>query len=338
MAASISSWLSVVARIVAIGLFFASARVSCNESADSPGDEIKRRVYASITSTEEKGFVRMQPPKPGDWLAVHHEAPQSFERYCMSRVIRPSAERRTIVLQPLGEMNAEQKRLLDDLRDYAEAFFQLPVRIEKSLELKSEADGKPLTRKVLMPLRRIGYDTQYNADELLKRVLIPSVPKDAVACLGVTMQDLYSGDGAYVFGVGNLKEGVGVYSLCRYFPEFWTEHRNAGAETRALRLACKVLNHETGHMFGLHHCVFFQCSMNGWNNLEEADEAPIDFCPVCHRKLQWNIAFDPGKRFAELAAFYARHAMKEEAEFVRERLARWRKAAEQEHAEVPRDE
>ena len=46
-----------------------------------------------------------------------HEAPQPFELYRARTHIRPTAERRTIVLLPLGSMNDEQKKLLEDLRD-----------------------------------------------------------------------------------------------------------------------------------------------------------------------------------------------------------------------------
>ena len=32
--------------------------------------------------------------------------------------------------------------------------------------------------------------------------------------------------------------------------------------------------HEIGHMYGIHHCVFFECLMNGSNHLQEADTGP----------------------------------------------------------------
>ena len=92
-----------------------------------------------------------------------------------------------------------------------------------------------------------------------------------------------------------LEKKVGVYSLCRYYPEFWGGKSKAEDEVTGLRRACKVLNHETGHMFGITHCVFYHCSMNGSNSLSETDTAPIHFCPVCQRKLSWNIGFAPLK-------------------------------------------
>ena len=34
-----------------------------------------------------------------------------------------------------------------------------------------------------------------------------------------------------------------------------------------LRRSCKVLAHEACHMFGIEHCVWFRCLMNGSNHL-----------------------------------------------------------------------
>ena len=92
-----------------------------------------------------------------------------------------------------------------------------------------------------------------------------------------------------------------------FFPEFWNERRSPDAQTQALRRACKVLTHEIGHTLGLTHCVFYECVMNGSNTLEETDEHPLIDCPVCHRKLLFNIGFDPSKRFAALRDFYAKN-------------------------------
>jgi len=149
------------------------------------------------------------------------------------------------------------------LREYAEIFFQLPARVEKPMELKIDDAKKQLTRKVPIGRRLPGYETQYDAGTILDSILLPRIPKDAVVYLGITMQDLYADDLNYVFGLGSERQRVGVYSFVRYFPEFWNQKRQPGAEKTALLRACKVLNHETGHMFGLSHCVFYNCSMNG---------------------------------------------------------------------------
>jgi archaemetzincin len=58
-----------------------------------------------------------------------------------------------------------------------------------------------------------------------------------------------------------------------------------------------VLEHETGHMVGLAHCIYFNCLMNGSNHLAESDRRPLHLCPVCLRKLQWSIGFDVVARY-----------------------------------------
>ena len=54
-----------------------------------------------------------------------------------------------------------------------------------------------------------------------------------------------------------------------------------------LRRGFQTLTHELGHTFGLKHCVFFSCLMQGANSLEEAEGRMPDLCPVCLRKLLW---------------------------------------------------
>ena len=61
-------------------------------------------------------------------------------------------------------------------------------------------------------------------------------------------------------------DGVGVFSFARYAPS-WTgeEGDAAGADgaARMLRRCAKVLVHETGHIFGMRHCIHWHCRMNG---------------------------------------------------------------------------
>lgn len=40
------------------------------------------------------------------------------------------------------------------------------------------------------------------------------------------------------------------------------------------RRACHVIVHEIGHMFGIWHCVFYECTMNGFNSAHEQDRYP----------------------------------------------------------------
>src|SRR5207248_9280558 len=86
----------------------------------------------------------------------------------------------------------------------------------------------------------------------------------------------------------------------RYDPAFYGQADTSDYRTMMLRRSCKVLAHETGHMFGLAHCIYFNCLMNGSNHLAESDRRPLHLCPVCLRKLQWSVGFDVLKRYGAL--------------------------------------
>jgi len=125
-------------------------------------------------------------------------------------------------------------------------------------------------------------------------------------------------------------------SLCRCYPEYWGQARKDSDDATALSRACKVLNHEVGHMFGLEHCVFFHCSMNGANSLAETDLAPLHFCPLCDRKLAWNIGYSPLKRYEALKDFCAKYGMNNEADWTARRIKQWRIVSAQQNS--PHDE
>jgi archaemetzincin len=313
--------LAVIAGVLGAQLFRAKSGVA---NASESDDDAKRHVYESIKPLDEKGFERLGAPKKGEWLAAFPETPQTFERYKNATKVRPTEKRKVIVLQPLGTVTDEQNKIMEAMREYTEIFFQMPVRLEKPIELKPKNEKVTLSRLVGAGHRHGTYDKQYNAGLILEQVLVPHLPDDAVVYLGITMEDMWADDLNYVFGLGSMVERVGVYSLCRYYPEFWGEKRKEGDDTLGLLRSCKVLNHETGHMFGLSHCVFYHCSMNGSNSLSESDAAPAEFCPLCHRKLMWNIGFEPAKRFEQLQAFYAKNGMKDEADWTAKRIKNWK--------------
>ena len=151
-------------------------------------------------------------------------------------------------------------------------------------------------------------------------ILKQRLPKDAFCVLAITMQDLYPEDAwNYVFGQAALRDRVGVYSFARYDPAFYGQPRDDDYEKTLLMRSCRILVHETGHMFGLSHCIYYACVMNGSNNLQEGDAQPLRLCPVCLRKLQFNLQFDVVKRYRTLQTFYTRADFADEADWTRQR-------------------
>ena len=105
--------------------------------------------------------------------------------------------------------------------------------------------------------------------------------------LAITMEDLYPNPNwNFVFGQASIRERVGVFSFARYNPEFYGERRRSNYGKILLRRSCKVLAHEMGHIFSMHHCIFFSCVMNGSNHLYESDSRSLFLCPVSHRKFR----------------------------------------------------
>lgn len=61
---------------------------------------------------------------------------------------------------------------------------------------------------------------------------------------------------------------------------------SAHRHSQLLRRAMKVSAHELIHTFGVHHCIYYECLMNGSNHLDETDARPVELCPVDLRKMQ----------------------------------------------------
>ena len=196
-----------------------------------------------------------------------------------------------IYLLPLEEFPAGQSPPLGKLQRFAAAYFQKEV-------------------KTLPVITGTNFTTRLNPNTKTRQILTVDVlkflqarlPADAFCLLAITMDDLYPEPSwNFVFGQASLHAGVGVYSFARYDPAFYGQRRGPDYESVLLRRSCKVLVHETGHMFGLSHCVFFACVMNGSNHLGESDIV---------------------KRDESMAAIYHEFGFESESKWTEARLAK----------------
>ncbi|HWA26432.1 MAG TPA: archaemetzincin [Lacunisphaera sp.] len=264
--------------------------------------------------TPDGDFRPVPTPGTTDWLFQHNETGQTFNQYRASKANHPSAPRNVIYLLPLGEFPEETTPDLELVRNYTAAFYQMEVRLlpgylPHDLEFTPRKNSRSAQRQVLAP----------DVMAYLKTRL----PEDAYCLLGVTMEDLYpKPTWNFVFGQASLVERVGIFSLARYDPAFWGDERGKDYRDVILQRTCKVLVHEAAHMFGLPHCIHFECVVNGSNSMAETDAQPQHLCVVCLRKIYLATGFDPVRRYRDLAAFYRERKWWDELDFVNRQLAR----------------
>jgi archaemetzincin len=258
-------------------------------------------------------FDPIPEPGPGDWLRVARERGQTFERFTRTILRSPADDGdtpRRIYLRPIGDFPAEHSTLLDGLRRFGSEFFARELQVLPPLDIER---NKITTRR-----NRFTDAVQLKTRDILP-ALARSLPADAACVLGLTAFDLYPHDTwSFVFGEALLGDRVGVFSIARYDPAFYG--KPADDRSLILRRSCKVLAHEACHMFGIKHCVFFNCLMNGSNHLAESDRRPLHLCPVDLRKLHWSLGFDMLERYRRLRAFWTDSGVEDEAAWIGRRL------------------
>jgi archaemetzincin len=260
---------------------------------------------------DARGFRPLKTPQITDWLANHEEPGQRVDEFVGSRPNLPDNRRRRIYLMPLGDLERSGGPSVAKLVEFSRAFFGLDTAVLPVLDLRRTR----ITRR-----RNPTTHTEQILTTDVLAFLKTRLPADAYALVGVTMEDLYpAADWNYVFGQASLRDRVGVYSFARYDPKLEGSKRVDG-ERVMLRRSCHILAHEMGHMFGIAHCIWYHCLMNGSNHLEEFDGQPLHLCPVDLRKLQWSVGFDVADRYRRLLAFDTEAGFADEADWLRTRL------------------
>ena len=251
---------------------------------------IKRNLmFAKVRG--DKAFTRLGEPQPGEWLWSFHEPGQTLDDYANMVTNRKTSWRHTMHLQPFADLKPVHRQVLSPLEEFLRHFFQTRV---KRLPCR-----KPV-RSWWISERR-----QYDANLIVRHLAARAKPS-SLGLFGIMGKDMFSGNLNFVFGLALLHDRASVHSLKRYGDDPKT----------LLRHTLKLSAHELGHVFGIKHCVFYRCVMNGANSLAEGASAPMHLCPVCLAKLKWNVDFDAQKRYLQLARFYRKVGMESEALFV----------------------
>lgn len=283
-------------------LMIAPAGVAEAEAASA----VLPEPYPKLIPLHEK----LAPPQPGDWLAEHPEAGQTFQEYVRSKPVKPDARRRVIYVQPLGEFTRTQRQIIDLTARYMEIYFGLPVKTQEEMPLRV------IPRRARRTHPTWG-DDQILTAHVLDELLLPRLPKDAVALIAFTTSDLWPGEGwNFVFGQASLTQRVGVWSIYRN-----GDPEESGEQFRlCLRRTLRTATHETAHMLSMAHCIVYKCNMCGSNHRAEADRYPLWLCPQCLPKLCWATGADPVRRYERLAEFFGENGFAVEREFCEKSL------------------
>lgn len=293
------STLTAVCAIVVIGWLSVSRWMM---SPRAEPIEVTDNTHPEIETKLQPLGKKLGKPLPGDWLASHKEDGQSFDDYLAAGPVRKSDTLKTIYLCLIGDFTTEQRKIIDCTREYLEIYFATPVQIRKTLSLADIPERAKRTHPSWG-------DKQMNSTYVLGEVLQPDRPDDALAYLAFTASDLWPGEGwNFVFGQASLRQRTGVWSIYRN----GDPSKDVDAFRLCLRRTLGTATHETGHILTMQHCIAFECNMNGSNNLREADRQPLHLCPVCFRKLCWNLQVDPAEQCRKLKAFYVKSELKNE--------------------------
>lgn len=296
-----------------------------------------------------------------DWLAQYKEEGQSVGDYLRSIALRSgawkpfaSANCHTIYLQPLGTHMAGPKAPVDAkvLAQFTEAFYLgCKVVLLPAIELHEEADQRG--EKALFwhaPDDEYRYELKARFDSKTGRRQLHVDPilhlladmrnskafkekyPNAFCIMALTMEDLYScPTDLFVAGMAAGGSKVAVFSFARYQPRFqfsrefwftWRAVRTKADPKVILRRSIKLLVHELAHLFGIGHCVYFDCCMNGSGHLEEDFRQAMFLCPVDLKKLKVRLgpACDLGKRYQLLCELYRANGLLPEAEWITHRI------------------
>jgi archaemetzincin len=272
-------------------------------------------AFYARTHYRERGLARTA----GGWDAHARGWIASFHEF-QPQALRPTRDRHTIDLVPLGDMTYRMRQRTRRIREFLEVYLTLPVRMREPVPVR----GRPF-RTVLVVDRAV---RQYEAGDLKDRLLVPRLRPDTFAMIGITAEDMYSTqvDWDCVGNQTSTGRGFAVCSLARLFPEFHNAHPTAKAERRGMDLAMRMFADAAVGMLGPTPCRKYYCIMN--QAKVTSMKEPLHLCPDCLRKLRWSLGFDPIDRYQALRRFYCRIGALDEARWVLDRLKECVPAAE----------
>ena len=209
-----------------------------------------------------------------DWLSSQNETGQSLKKYMNGGPhiswINPRCKTISIFLidDTIDDETAEL------LKIYCEAFFLgCDVKVIKQGDQIEETTrgGAKRVKKVPQDFlkhhkitnRENFYGTQLHGAEI-NSALAEYKQSSTFCILAATNTDLYpKEEWNFVYGLANMTTQCGVFSFCRQMKETVDNLPEDQKRKTYLSLATGTMVHEISHMFGIKHCIHYECTMNG---------------------------------------------------------------------------
>jgi len=293
------------ARMKALGRRFASATV-------------KPLLYPEL---HPDLFPVIPKPNKGDWLYHKKEFPQGFMQYKrLAQAVKRQFKSKTLYVLLLGNpQESPSPPLLTPLFDYAKIFFAM-----ETVDVLPTINIITKTSENLV----VDYDgthhairSRWNVKVNKLQISTTDVYKMArnIKCKGfvvvISAVDLYPDDNGVtngVFGESDPDHFMAVFS-----------YASLGSDpSLTLWRCCSVMTHELCHAFGLTHCFFFLCLMNGTIGLRQNTSKGLHLCPVCLHKMVHVTAVDPVQQYRDLLEFYRKFPLtfSDEITWMQQRL------------------
>ena len=123
-------------RCLAISWIAVAVAISVSPAnADEPSRTTLPATFEKLLPLHTK----LGPPQPHDWLAEHKEPGQTYAQYLRGQPVRVDKQRRVIYVQPLGEFDSAQRKVLNRTAEFGDL---LPVAGEGPRRLVVGRDSR----------------------------------------------------------------------------------------------------------------------------------------------------------------------------------------------------
>lgn len=234
-------------------------------------------------------------PVKSEWLYEYKERGQTFKVYSGGIISSPSKRINKVYINILNnDDNLIDQEAIDIFSLFINAYYPCLV---------SELISKPITFEELGIKPRQSDYVQYNAGLTIEK-LKSYIPKDGIFIIGLSSMDIYPREEwGFCYGLADVMSGSAVFSMRRHYDEVDSSNKNEiSRRLEAIYNTAFTLIHEIGHLLGLKHCIYYNCIIRGLNSSRESYNK--FYCPVCMRKLYWNLKLDIEKYWDGLLEMY----------------------------------